>query len=198
MRMYRSLIALSVITIFFSRYACAQLNVADTLDIKSIRRVELNDNGTNIEARLRLCFMNSGPSDLRVRNADFTMSSIIDLTNRIVVGRAMIEEFLIPSSRTEDASCAEQDLLLRIDKNAGDFLNRMGALFLAFCSGHTNLKTAVQGTCDIGIKSRSAWQFAKGLEIDMEFSPRLDWSALLENAGRRGITIEFPTVAEKK
>lgn len=194
----RSLIALFVITILSAHHADAQLDVADSLDIKSIRRIQLNDNGTNIEARISLCFVNSGSSDLRVRNANFILSSLIDSTNRIVVGRAVIDDCLIPASRHENANCSEQDLLLRIDKHSSDFLNRMGALLLALCSGHTNLKTGVQGTCDIGIRSGSVWQFAKGLEIDMEFEPRLDWSAMLENAGHRGITIDFPSDADKK
>lgn len=198
MRICYLMSVLLVMTLLYARRADAQLDVANSLDIKSIRRVQLNDNGTNVEARLTLCFVNSGLSDIRVRNADFTLSSLIGTTNRIVLGRAIIDDCLIPARQAGDTICAEQDLLLRIDKNAGDFLNRMGALLLAFCSGHTNFTTGVQGTCDIGMKSGSAWQFAKGLEIDMEYAPRLDWSAMLENAGHRGITIEFPSDADKK
>ena len=170
----------------------AQMPVLDAFEIGEVRRVTVAEEGSNLAARVTLTFQNKMEMDLKVRSGDFTISAVgKDESERILIGETHVADLLLAASTGNQPSTTEHELVLVLGSDRVDIMRRLSALVLAVSSAKDELKTRLEGECEIGIKKGNAWQYVKGLSFELDLDPETDWDVLWDKTAKGGITIDF-------
>lgn len=181
----------SVLTVSLGLTANAQMPMLDSFEIGEVRRVTLAESGSNLEARVVLTFKNKMEMDMKVRSGTFTISAAGKGVEKILIGRTHVADVLLPAGSVEQPSTTEHELVLVLGSDRADIMQRLSALVLAVASAKDDLKTRLEGECEIGIKKRNAWQYVKGLSFELDLDPETDWDVLWDKTSKGGVTISF-------
>jgi len=142
----------SVLTVSLGLTANAQMPMLDSFEIGEVRRVTLAESGSNLEARVVLTFKNKMEMDMKVRSGTFTISAAGKGVEKILIGRTHVADVLLPAGSVEQPSTTEHELVLVLGSDRADIMQRLSALVLAVASAKDDLKTRLEGECEIGIK----------------------------------------------
>ena len=172
--------------------ARAQMPMLDAFEIGEVRRVTVAEEGSNLVARVTLAFQNKMEMDLKVRSGDFRISAVgKNEGDRILIGKTHVADLLLAAGTGGMASTTEHELSLVLGSDRVDIMQRLSALVLAVASAKDELKTRLEGECEIGIKKGNAWQYVKGLSFELDLDPETDWDVLWDKTAKGGITIDF-------
>ena len=171
--------------------AAAQLPMLDAFEIGEVQRLTLSESGSNLEARVALTFRNKAKMDLKVRSGNSTISAVGKGDQKILIGKTHIVDIVLPAAGPEHAGTAEHELVLVLGDDRADIMRRISALVLAVASAKDDLKTRLEGECEIGIKMGNAWQYMKGLSFELDLDPECDWDVLWSKTAKGGVTINF-------
>ena len=169
----------------------AQIPMLDSFEIGEVQRVTLVESGSNLEARVVLTFKNKMQMDMKVRAGDFEISAVGKGVEKILIGKTHVADVLLPEASAEQPSLTEHELVLVLGSNRVEIMQRISALILAVASAKDDLKTRLEGECEIGIKKGNAWQYIKGLCFELDLDPETDWNVLWDKTTRGGVTISF-------
>ena len=172
--------------------ARAQMPMLDAFEIGEVRRITVAEEGSNLVARVTLTFQNKMEMDLKVRSGDFRISAVgKSEEHRILVGKTHVSDLLLAAGTGGQPSRTEHELSLVLGSDRVDIMQRLSALVLAVASAKDELKTRLEGECEIGIKKGNAWQYVKGLSFELDLDPETDWDVLWDKTAKGGITIDF-------
>lgn len=172
--------------------ARAQMPMLDAFEIGEVRRITVAEEGSNLVARVTLTFQNKMEMDLKVRSGDFRISAVgKNEEHRILVGKTHVSDLLLAAGTGGQPSTTEHELSLVLGSDRVDIMQRLSALVLAVASAKDELKTRLEGECEIGIKKGNAWQYVKGLSFELDLDPETDWDVLWDKTAKGGITIDF-------
>jgi len=180
-----------MLTLAMSVTVVAQMPMLDAFEIGEVQRVTVAEAGSNLVARVALTFRNTMEMDLKVRSGDFTISAVGKEEERVLVGKTHVADLLLPAGTADQPSTTEHELVLVLGSDRVDIMQRVCALVLAVASSKDDLKTRLEGECEIGIKKGNAWQYVKGLSFELDLDPETDWDVLWDQTAKGGVTISF-------
>lgn len=184
----------AMVAVLFGCLAChsgfAQLPGLDVFEVGDVKRITLGDTGSNVVAHVMLTFTNKTEFDLKLRSGDFKICAVPKKGDKILVGTSRVTDLLLPGKASGQPP-KDEELVLVLGSDRNDVIRKLSALLLAIANGKDQMKTVLEGECEIGIKKGNAWQYVKGITFEFDLDPNVNWDVLWDKTAKGGITISF-------
>lgn len=184
----------AIVAVLFGCLAChcgfAQLPGLDVFEVGDVKRITLGDTGSNVIANVMVTFTNKTEFDLKLRSGDFKICAVPKKGDKILVGTSRVTDLLLPGKASGQPP-KDEELVVVLGSDRNDIIRKLSALLLAIANGKDQMKTVLEGECDIGIKKGNAWQYVKGITFEFDLDPNVNWDVLWDKTAKGGITISF-------
>ena len=163
----------------------------DMLEVGAVKRITLGQEASNVVVRVALTFINKTEFELKMRDGNFRVVAIPPEGEKTIIGTSRIAELLIPNMAAGQEP-AEVELVLNLGSDPNEISQKLTTLMLTVVDTKEKIRTVLEGTCDIGMKTDTTWQFLTNIEIEYDLNPeKVDWNLLWERAAKAGVTITF-------
>jgi len=169
----------------------AQMPGMDMLEVGAIKRITLGQEASNVVVRVALTFINKTEFELKMRDGNFRVVAIPPSGEKTVIGTTQIADLPVPNMASGQGP-AEAELVLNLGSDPNEISQKLTTLMLTVVDTKEKIRAVLEGTCDIGMKSGTTWQYLTNIEIEYELNPeKVNWNLLWEKAARAGVTITF-------
>lgn len=164
--------------------ASAQMDQIGKLDIKAIKKMEFAEKGKDLVAKNVLVFANAGPSEVKLRNAEFKVS-LKSADKVIPMGVGKIAELVFPAATKGEGDALTpselvQEMEIKVGPKDDETIAKLIAMFNVIGDPGTAFTLMLEGTSEVGAKSEKGWIYQKGITVELEFQPSIQREVLFK------------------
>ena len=175
-----TLLAIAACVCLVGSAALAQTSVFDALDVQAIKSIRLGAVDSDYTAEILVLFVNEGENPIKLKDLDFNVR-FKDGETVISLGKAPLAEIVIPG-RGEDGhpGIVEAKLNMTIGPKNEETFGLMIRLFNIVGNPENTLAMMLDGTGEVGTKTKRGWVYQTGLRAELEFRPTIQREVLFD------------------
>ncbi|MDM8567426.1 hypothetical protein QUF74_17475 [Candidatus Halobeggiatoa sp. HSG11] len=156
-------------------------NIADQLDIKAIKSINLIQTDKKFRAFIVVQFSSSAPIAMKFKRSNFMINFQDDRGADVFLGTTQPKEILFPASENNVASLTEKKLEVFVGENNINTINRLMNLFNLIGNPDSEFAMILSGTTEVGTKTKRGWLYQGQVEIeDFVFYPTIQREVLFK------------------
>ncbi|MDM8568384.1 hypothetical protein QUF50_02485 [Thiotrichales bacterium HSG1] len=156
-------------------------NIAEQLDIKAIKSINLVQTENKFRAFITVQFSNSSPIAMKFKRSNFNINFQDDRGADIFLGTVQPQKILFPASKNGVASLIEKKLEVLVGEDNTNDINRLINLFNLIGNPNSEFAMILSGTTEVGTKTKRGWLYQGQVEIeDFIFYPTIQREVLFK------------------
>jgi len=156
-------------------------NIADQLDIKAIKSINLVQTENKFRAFIVVQFSSSALIAMKFKNSNFLINFQDDIEADVFLGTTQPEEILFPASENGIASLVDKKLEVFVGENNINTINRLMNLFNLIGNPDSEFAMILSGTTEVGTKTKRGWLYQGQVKIeDFVFYPTIQREVLFK------------------
>ncbi len=156
-------------------------NIADQLDIKAIKSINLVQTDKKFRAFIVVQFSSSATIDMKFKHSNFLINFQDNMEADVFLGTTQPTEIFFPASENGIDSLVEKKLEVLVGENNINTINRLMNLFNLIGNPDSEFAMILSGTTEVGTKTKRGWLYQGQVTIeDFVFYPTIQREVLFK------------------